>query len=84
MLLKFRVVDKEECSFCQSYPESIIHLFCECQPSLFIWSQLQCWILQKTGIKLNFTSRKIYFLDSGGANNNALNCILIKGKTNNV
>ena len=79
MLLKFKVVDKEECSCCQSYPESIIHLFCECQPSLLVWSQLQCWILQKTGIKLNFTRENILF-GFRGSNNNALNCILIKVK----
>ena len=79
MLLKFKIVDKEECSFCRSHPESIIHLFCECQPSLRLWSQLQDWILQKTGINLKFTRENILF-GFRGSHNNALNCILIKVK----
>ena len=79
ILLKFKIVENGECSFCQSYPESIIHLFCECQSSLYLWSCLQRWILQKTGVNLRFTKENILF-GFRGPHNNALNCILIKVK----
>ena len=62
ILLKFKLVENEECSFCRSHSESVIHLFCECQSSLPLWSKLRYWILQKTGINVNFTKKYTFWI----------------------
>ena len=40
------------CSFCSQYPESIEHLFSECEIVSQLWDNLQNWIINKLRINI--------------------------------
>ena len=47
------------CSFCSQYPESIEHLFSECEIVSQLWDNLQNWIINKLRINIISKSMKI-------------------------
>ena len=74
LLYKLKLVQSDLCSFCHIQCETIVHLFCECTLSNNIWSELEKWILLKTGFKIEFKRENILF-GFQGQNNQALNCL---------
>ena len=75
-LFKLNIVQSELCTFCQNHPETIFHLFAECEYSETIWKSLERWILESCDISLNLSNMDILF---GKINTkfNALNTILL-------
>ena len=54
-LYKLKLTDNNLCVFCHCSPETIIHLFCECNKVQDLWSNIKQWIFMKTGITINFS-----------------------------
>ena len=75
-LYRFGMVADTTCTFCNSNVEDILHFYCFCNYSNIIWSKLECWILNSTGVKITLSNQNKLF-GFCGLNNNALNCILI-------
>ena len=42
-LFKMNIVNSELCSFCETEPETIIHLLCSCRKVKKLWSSVQQW-----------------------------------------
>ena len=42
-LFKMNIVNSELCSFCETEPETIIHLLCSCRKVEQLWSSVQQW-----------------------------------------
>ena len=57
--LKLNLVEDDLCSFCYKHTETLIHFFCDCLFSKNIWSELEKWILAKTGYDIVFTKNNI-------------------------
>ena len=39
----FGVIDSNKCTFCDSFPESVLHLFCTCQFVVEFWNDFVSW-----------------------------------------
>ena len=54
-LFKLKIKDSSICSFCQSNPESISHIFTQCPYVKELWKNVSIWIEKKlqVGITLN-------------------------------
>ena len=74
LLFKLNLVEDDSCSFCHIHTETLIHFFCGCHFSKNIWSELEKWILAKTGYDIVFTKSNIMF-GFQGSNNKAMNCL---------
>ena len=74
LLFKLNLVEEDLCSFCYKHTETLIHFFCDCPFSKKIWSELEKWILAKTGYGIAFTKNNIMF-GFQGSNNKAMNCL---------
>ena len=42
-LLQYNIKNNDLCDFCLSAPESILHLFCECDITACIWEEIVQW-----------------------------------------
>ena len=54
-LYKLKISNNNLCVFCQCSPETIVHLFCECDEVNDLWSNIKQWIFMKTRITVNFS-----------------------------
>ena len=59
LLFKWKVIDSDLCTFCQSEKESIIHLFVECDHVQNMWAELDQYGLKRFGVLLEPTPEKI-------------------------
>ena len=50
-----KIVDSRNCTICSLEPETLIHLFFECNVVKTIWSTLEDWIQHKSGKIVNFS-----------------------------
>ncbi len=46
-LYEWKIVDSELCTFCNTEPETYVHLFWECQVAKQIWNQIEMWCKNK-------------------------------------
>ena len=46
-------------SFCGGFPETVLHLFIECELVSLIWEALQWWLKRKTKAAVDITIRNI-------------------------
>ena len=53
-LYKIKMIDNNLCVFCHSYPETVMHLFCECDKVIDLWHNVKQWLNNKAGININF------------------------------
>ena len=62
-LFKLKLKDSELCTFCNIEPESLIHLFVECEHVENVWNLLESWISETCGFPLpvNFNKCEILF-----------------------
>ena len=60
-LYKMRIVDSSLCNLCHSYPETVIHLFCECEVAKHIWFDFISWWDNVMGNKITLSSKHIMF-----------------------
>ena len=59
LLYKMKKVDNNLCRFCNIMPETITHVFVDCQYSTEIWDLLKHWIYQETSSAFNFDKKSI-------------------------
>ena len=74
-LFKIKYTDSPKCSFCNTFDETIYHIFWECSKVENIWRELKTW-LGTVDVKLNFTVSQVLF-GVKGKNNYALNAMVI-------
>ncbi len=58
-LYEWKIVDSELCTFCNTEPETYIHLFWECQVAKQIWNQIELWCKNKANRNITPTLKKI-------------------------
>ena len=58
-LKKMKITQDNLCRICKNKPETLKHLFVECQTSSLIWLNLQKWIKNKTNHEIDFTPQTI-------------------------
>ena len=75
-LVKCRIGNNPNCSFCGSEEESIEHLFFHCPFSSNIWEEIKNWINSQSSCSINFEITDILF-GKPGDQNNALNYIIL-------
>jgi hypothetical protein len=79
-LFKCKLVPSTLCDFCNSYIETVNHLFWECHNTQQLWSGLQS-LLTNLNINITFDLLTITFGIKGkGLQNSLLNFIIISGK----
>ncbi len=71
-LYEWKIVDSELCTFCNTEPETYIHLFWECQVARQIWKQVENWCKNKANRNITPTLKKIMLCK---LSLNALDCI---------
>ena len=54
-------VDSNKCVFCNNVPETLQHLFYDCNKVQELWRNFEKWIFIKTGIRIIFTKQKVIF-----------------------
>ena len=53
-LLKIKLKENENCTFCQNAPETLIHLFWPCQKTSKLWKSIGEWLQNMNIIQDNF------------------------------
>ena len=59
LLFKMKLIETNQCSFCNNSAETITHIFYDCLVVQNIWEKLKTWIEMKTESHLAFTKRNI-------------------------
>lgn len=77
-LYKINIADNDKCIYCDQHPETIFHLFFNCNKVQKFWSDLQHWLERAANIKLQLTVQNIIF--SQHDQNVLLNYVLILAK----
>ena len=79
-LFKCKIVTSNLCDFCNSYTETVNHLFWECQSAQQFWSELKTF-LNNINIIVTFDLQNITFgIEGKGLRNSLINFIIICGK----
>ena len=60
-LHKIRKVEDNLCSYCKREPETILHLFVECDKVKEFWQSLHIWLMQNVNISINLDKKGILF-----------------------
>ena len=60
-LFKISKVDDNLCEYCKQYPESIYHLFVQCEKVKQFWNQLKDWLSVNSNIHVELNDRNILF-----------------------
>lgn len=55
MLFNMKIIQNNQCTFCNSGIETYKHLFWECKYSKLFWKKILNWIENLTETKINFT-----------------------------
>jgi len=58
-LHKIGIIENNLCSFCNAQPETLQHLFWDCEKISLIWIQLNNWIQSKSGVHINLSGKKV-------------------------
>ena len=73
-------IDSDICSFCNTYPETLQHLFFKCDNVYNLWKEVKSWILSKTGIQINFSKDIVMFGMVNNKNSTFINWLTINIK----
>ena len=76
-LFKLKLNDSKLCTFCNIEPESLFHLFVECEHVENVWNMLESYFSEPCGFPLNFNKCEILF-GKIGKKYEALNTTSIK------
>ena len=66
-LHKIRQVENNLCTYCKREPETILHLFVECDKVKEFWQSLHIWLMQNVNISIKLDKRVSYFHTRGNA-----------------
>ena len=64
-LHQIRKVEDNLCSYCKREPETILHLFVECDKVKEFWQSLRIWLMQNVNISINLDKKGILFSYQG-------------------
>ena len=64
-LHKIRKVEDNLCSYCKREPETILHLYVECDKVKEFWQPLHIWLMQNVNISINLDKNCIFFSYQG-------------------
>ena len=53
-LHKVKISESNECRLCGANPETIVHLFSQCEKVFDLWSNVEYWIMVRTGVNIKF------------------------------
>ena len=77
-LQKVKISESSQCQLCNANPETVAHLFSECRETLELWTNVEYWILTRTGTSIKFdTTMKILGYHKYDSNFWPVNFILI-------
>ena len=81
-LYGFGIKDTENCDFCKQFPETLMHIFCECPCVKLYWENVSayiCGVLKKNFVISDFD--KVFGFQNStpnfDCNINLLNCLLL-------
>ena len=77
-LHKINKIDNNLCEYCQQTPETIFHLFIECEIVKRFWENLKAWLNNNANINISLTNRDILFANQD--NNSLKSYIMILAK----
>ena len=81
LLVKISILNVDNCNFCLSASESIVHLFWHCNITQTIWQSLAVWITESTGITFSSSCPTVILgLTDNICNNSAINFIILATK----
>ena len=58
---RYGQIQSDQCTFCKSSQEDIIHLLFKCRISKNIWSFIETFLQEKTNILINFSDTDLIF-----------------------
>ena len=64
-LHRIRKIEDNLCSYCKKEPETILHLFFDCDKVKEFWQSLQMWLLQNINLRINIDTKCILFSYQG-------------------
>ena len=73
------MIDNNTCSLCTEYPETIKHLFFECEKVKQFWNLFKEWLNDVTNIEVDINNEKMLIL-SLHKKNSLLNYLLVVAK----
>ena len=81
LLVTIGILNVDNCTFCLSALESIVHLFWHCNITQSIWQSFAVWIKESTGITLFLSCPTVILgLSDNICNNSAINFIILVTK----
>ena len=78
-LHKINLIDNNRCSLCSEYPETIRHLFFECEKAKQFWNSFNDFLHTHANIQIDISNEKMV-LFSWHKNNSSLNYLLVVAK----
>lgn len=60
-LYRINKVDDNSCDYCHQQPETIYHLFVECEKVKAFWGQLNLWLSTNSNISIDLEPKNILF-----------------------
>ena len=78
-LHKINIIDNNICSLCREYPETIKHLFFECEKAKQFWNLFKEWLNSVASITVDVNNEKM-ILFSWHKKNSILNYLLVVAK----
>ena len=60
-LHRIRKIDENQCSYCASHSETIVHLFTECEKVTRFWQLLRTWMYLRTNLNFDIDRKPIIF-----------------------
>ena len=76
-LFRIGIVEMYNCSFCHVEPESIIHIFCECNVTRNLWFDIQTW-LTENNVNIQSCSKEDLILCNTGVYILDILCLVFK------
>ena len=72
-LRKVKIKENDNCSFCNCYQETIVHLLWDCIKVKTVWNFVRAKILKKCRLTINFTKDSILL----GHTNKCMNIVIL-------
>ena len=81
LLVKIGILNVDNCTFCLSASESVVHLFWHCNITQSIMQSLAVWITESTGTTFSLSCPTVILgLSDNICNNSAINFIILATK----
>ncbi len=51
-LNKVKIINNPQCTLCNAHTQTLLHLFCKCEPIIELWNNVQMWINTRLGLNV--------------------------------